>query len=344
MDAVHALEVLRCFQRCFHIDVRFVVIRELVTTHSACSAHLCGKNCHLVLSLDSSAAFLYHGPFTSSTCSLSVLQLHGSVLQHPRTSSIVLNSVDGRVPCLSHDQPPLIIRKSNMQRRINIAAFVLAATASLSSSLSIQNQKKNNAKTINTFESRRSFVETGAVAAFGIAASTLAQPQQAFAAEASGLPARGAKAPEFELPNSRGSGLVTLDSLVKSSKWTVLYFYPGAFTSGCTLEARGFQRDLESYRKLNAQIVGVSVDPVEKNAQFCTEEKLDFFMLSDKGGQVSKKYGSALSIPGFGTFSNRQTYIIDPKGELRWIFTDVESKISRHSSEVLEKLTELEKV
>ena len=108
-----------------------------------------------------------------------------------------------------------------MQRRINIAAFVLAATASLSSSLSIQNQKKNNAKTINTFESRRSFVETGAVAAFGIAASTLAQPQQAFAAEASGLPARGAKAPEFELPNSRGSGLVTLDSLVKSSKWTV---------------------------------------------------------------------------------------------------------------------------
>jgi len=151
----------------------------------------------------------------------------------------------------------------------------------------------------------------------------------------------GAQAPEFELENSRGNGLTTLQQLKQNGKWTVLYFYPGAFTSGCTLEARGFQRDLDSYRKLNAQIVGVSVDSVEKNASFCSEEKLDFFMLSDKGGAVSKKYGSALSIPGFGTFSNRQTYIIDPSGDLRWIFTDVESKIARHSSEVLEKLTEL---
>jgi len=227
-----------------------------------------------------------------------------------------------------------------MHQRISIVAFVLAACASLSSGLSLKN---SNGAPDKSTSSRRSFVETGAIAAFGMA---VLPSQEAYAASGndSGLPTRGAKAPEFELPNSRGNGLVTLDTLVKNSKWTVLYFYPGAFTSGCTLEARGFQRDLDSYRKLNAQIVGVSVDPVEKNAQFCTEEKLDFFMLSDKGGQVSKKYGSALSIPGFGTFSNRQTYIIDPKGQLRWIFTDVESKISRHSSEVLEKLTELETV
>jgi len=224
---------------------------------------------------------------------------------------------------------------------ITITAFVLAACVSTASGLSPQ---KNIAKS-NAVDTRRSFVETGALATFGIAAAAVVgTPEKALAAEAAGVLARGAKAPYFELPNSRGNGLVTLDTLVKNSKWTVLYFYPGAFTSGCTLEARGFQRDLESYRKLNTQIVGVSVDPVEKNAQFCTEEKLDFFMLSDTGGQVSKKYGSALSIPGFGTFSNRQTYIIDPKGELRWIFTDVESRISRHSSEVLEKLTELESV
>mmetsp|Transcript_10556 Transcript_10556/g.29116 ORF Transcript_10556/g.29116 Transcript_10556/m.29116 type:complete len:209 (+) Transcript_10556:200-826(+) len=155
------------------------------------------------------------------------------------------------------------------------------------------------------------------------------------------LPSTGAKAPAFELPNSRGNGLTTLEALTKDNKWTVLYFYPGAFTSGCTLEARGFQRDLDEYRKLNTQIVGVSVDPIEKNAQFCTEEKLDFYMLSDKGGLVSKSYGSALSIPGFGTFSNRQTYIIDPSGNLRWVFTDVESHVARHSAEVLGKLKEL---
>ena len=108
------------------------------------------------------------------------------------------------------------------------------------------------------------------------------------------------------------------------------------------MEARAFQRDIDNYRQLNAQIVGVSVDPPEKNAQFCSSEGLDFYMLSDIGGRVSKLYGTALSIPGFGTFSNRQTYIIDPKGNLRYVFTDVESRIARHSGEVLEKLSEFE--
>lgn len=63
-----------------------------------------------------------------------------------------------------------------------------------------------------------------------------------------------------------------------------------------------------------------------------------------KRGEVSKKFGSALSIPGFGTFSNRQTYIIDPSKNVRWIFVDVESHIPRHSTEVLEKLKELQRV
>ena len=130
-------------------------------------------------------------------------------------------------------------------------------------------------------------------------------------------------------------------TLPSNNDRTVLYFYPGAFSQGCTLEARNFQRDMDQYRALNAQIVGVSVDPPEKNAQFCSAEGLDFYMLSDRGGAVSRLYGSALSVPGFGTFSNRQTYVIDPKGNLRWVFTDVESRIPRHSSEVLAKLNEL---
>jgi peroxiredoxin Q/BCP len=202
--------------------------------------------------------------------------------------------------------------------------LIILSIAALTSGLSSQSTSD-----------RRCFLNAAAVAAAG----AIAFPGASFA----DLPSEGKKAPFFELPNSRGNGMTTLETLTTANKWTVLYFYPGAFTSGCTLEARGFQRDLEEYRKLNAQIVGVSVDPVEKNAQFCSEEKLDFYMLSDKGGQVSKLYGSALSVPGFGTFSNRQTYIIDPNGNLRWIFTDVESKIARHSSEVLDKLSELKK-
>jgi len=84
------------------------------------------------------------------------------------------------------------------------------------------------------------------------------------------------------------------------------------------------------------------VDPVEKNAQFCAAENLDFFMLSDFGGKVSKRYNSALTVPGFGTFSNRKTYIIGPDGTVRWVFEDVESRVARHSGEVIEKLRELQ--
>jgi thioredoxin-dependent peroxiredoxin len=185
-----------------------------------------------------------------------------------------------------------------------------------------------------SLSSRRAFLSTG-VASATITTWNILPAESA-------IPETGATAPDFELPNSRGEGVTSLKSLTKSGKWTVLYFYPGAFTSGCTLEARGFQADYDKFISLNTQVVGVSVDPVEKNAQFCSAEKLDFYMLSDQGGKVSKAYGTALSIPGFGTFSNRQTYIIDPKGNLRWVFTDVESRIPRHSAEVLEKLSELQ--
>ena len=176
-----------------------------------------------------------------------------------------------------------------------------------------------------------------------IAAASSALTIHSSAAFAAGsIPTLGAKAPDFKLPNSRG-GETSLSDLTKTGKTTVLYFYPGAFTNGCSLEARNFQSDIDKYKELDAQIVGVSVDPVEKNAQFCATENLEFFMLSDYEGKVSKLYGSALSIPGFGSFSNRQTYIIDKDGNLRWVFTDVESHVPRHSTEVLEKLEELKK-
>ena len=56
--------------------------------------------------------------------------------------------------------------------------------------------------------------------------------------------------------------------------WLVLYFYPRDFTSGCTLEARGFQRDLSLYKAADAAVVGVSADGSEKHASFCTSEGL----------------------------------------------------------------------
>lgn len=219
-------------------------------------------------------------------------------------------------------------------------SVLFLAVAASSFSLDTTSGVGSDQRKATTACDRRSFLSTSTAAA-GAGAIALFQPTSPALAKTN-LPETGKKAPDFELPNSRGDGTTTsLADLTRGGRWTVLYFYPGAFTKGCTLEARNFQRDIDQYRTLKAQIVGVSVDSPEKNAQFCSSESLDYFMLSDDGGAVSKAYGSALRVPGIGTFSNRQTYLIDPSGNLRYVFTDVESRIVMHSEEVLEKLKEL---
>ena len=140
-------------------------------------------------------------------------------------------------------------------------------------------------------------------------------------------------APEFALPTNTGDGEISLKDYL--GQWIVLYFYPKDFTSGCTLEAKRFQQDIAEYEARNAQIIGVSVDDVDSHASFCDSEGLEFPLLADEDGSVSKTYGSWL-----GTMSLRHTYIIDPEGILREIFLGVRPSI--HSQEVLARLDELE--
>lgn len=83
------------------------------------------------------------------------------------------------------------------------------------------------------------------------------------------------------------------------------------------------------------QILGVSADDVESHAEFCDSEGLKFPLLADTDGEVSKAYGSWL-----GVVSLRHTYIIDPEGILREIYTGVRPAI--HSTEVLARLDELQ--
>jgi thioredoxin-dependent peroxiredoxin len=139
-------------------------------------------------------------------------------------------------------------------------------------------------------------------------------------------------APEFTLPTNTGDGEVSLSDY--RGKWVVLYFYPKDFTSGCTLEAQRFQRDLLKYIKRNVQILGVSADDVNSHAEFCDSEGLKFPLLADTDGKVSKAYGSWM-----GVVSMRHTFIIDPQGILRETFLGVKPAI--HSTEVLARLDEL---
>jgi peroxiredoxin Q/BCP len=120
-----------------------------------------------------------------------------------------------------------------------------------------------------------------------------------------------------------------------TGQWLVLYFYPRDFTGGCTLEARGFQRDLQAFRRAGAAVVGVSADDPDSHASFCGEEGLAFPLLSDPGGTVSRRYGSWIA-----PFSQRHTFLIDPDGVIRSRWVAV--RPSGHSREVLEELQRLQ--
>ena len=146
------------------------------------------------------------------------------------------------------------------------------------------------------------------------------------------LPVEGKPAPEFALLDEEGQLRHLSDW---QGHWVVLYFYPKDFTSGCTIEARRFQTDLPEYRAIDAEIVGISADTVNRHREFCDSEGLKFSLLSDPGGEISSLYGSWL-----GEMSLRNTFIIDPDGVLQSIFPIVSP--SQHSSEVLQELKDLQ--
>jgi peroxiredoxin Q/BCP len=179
--------------------------------------------------------------------------------------------------------------------------------------------------------SRRSVLALGIAMPFGL----LASPRPVLALGGT-LPAIDEPAPAFRLkgviPSAQAAprqGDLGLEDF--QGRWLVLYFYPKDFTSGCTLEARGFQRDLPQFLQASAAIVGVSADDPEAHASFCGAEGLVFPLLSDPGGVVSRRYGSWIP-----PFSQRHTFLIDPEGVLRARWVAV--RPAGHSQEVLAEL------
>ena len=106
------------------------------------------------------------------------------------------------------------------------------------------------------------------------------------------------------------------DSEELKGKWLVLYFYPKDFTSGCTLEAKGFSDLKNDFLKYNAEIIGVSADNKDSHESFCSEKSINYTLLSDPNGTISEKYGSWIP-----PFSDRNTFLISPEGVIkyRWI-------------------------
>jgi peroxiredoxin Q/BCP len=140
----------------------------------------------------------------------------------------------------------------------------------------------------------------------------------------------GAKAPDFSLPSQEDKP-VSLNQY--KGKWVVLYFYPKDQTTGCTIEAHNFQRDMPKYDAANAVVLGVSLDTVEGHKAWCAKDTFSFKLLADPDHKVVDEYGVPLMTHGTAQFASRTTFLIDPKGRVvkEWPKVDVQV----HSDEVL---------
>jgi len=150
-------------------------------------------------------------------------------------------------------------------------------------------------------------------------------------------PVIGQSAPNFSLP---GTSLTEPNrdhwelEQFKGS-WLIVYFYPKDFTTGCSIEARGFEAIQKQLKAAGAFVVGISADEVDDHASFCSQESLSFPLLSDPDGLVSKGYGSWMA-----PSSLRHTFLIDPEGIVRERWLTVRPRA--HAHEVLNQLTSLQ--
>ena len=149
----------------------------------------------------------------------------------------------------------------------------------------------------------------------------------------------GKKAPDFTAPTDGGCKL-KLSEL--RGKPVVLYFYPKDDTTGCTAEACGFRDSAPAYKKLKAQVVGVSKDSIASHDKFKKKYGLTFPLVSDEDGKICEKYGTWVQKSLYGRKYmgiERATFLIDKDGVVRKVWHKV--KVASHVDEVQEALKAL---
>jgi peroxiredoxin Q/BCP len=146
----------------------------------------------------------------------------------------------------------------------------------------------------------------------------------------------GSKAPGFTLLSQSGEMVNLRDFL--GMKPVVLYFYPKDDTPGCTKEACAFRDSFEEFRRLDAEVIGISSDSVESHRSFAKKHDLPFTLLSDERGKVRRLYGVPNTL---GLFPGRVTYVIDEEGMVRHIFSS-QLGMEKHVEEALKALRSIE--
>jgi peroxiredoxin Q/BCP len=140
----------------------------------------------------------------------------------------------------------------------------------------------------------------------------------------------GDKAPDFSLPDQHGTTVSVADG-VAAKKWQVVYFYPEDDTPGCTAEACAFRDSYEDFTDAGAVVIGVSADSPESHAKFAAKHNLPFSLVSDSDGSLRSAYGVKKSM---GILPGRVTYVIDPEGIVRKVFSS-QVRATRHHTEAL---------
>ena len=133
----------------------------------------------------------------------------------------------------------------------------------------------------------------------------------------------GTKAPDFSTEASlagKSFKFSLADALKKGP--VVLYFYPAAFTPGCTVEAHEFAEATDKFKALGATVIGVSHDPIEKLNKFSVSEcRNKFAVASDADGSVMKNYDAVLAKKP--EYANRTSYVIAPTGVIIYSYTEM---------------------
>lgn len=145
----------------------------------------------------------------------------------------------------------------------------------------------------------------------------------------------GDTVPEFELPDQTGT-IRSLTSLLVDGP-VVLFFYPAAMTPGCTKEACHFRDLAAEFAAAGASRVGISTDPVTKQAKFADIQNFDYPLLSDNDGKVATQFGVKRGLLGKLMPVKRTTFVIDTD---RTVLGVISSEISMdtHADKALELL------
>jgi thioredoxin-dependent peroxiredoxin len=135
--------------------------------------------------------------------------------------------------------------------------------------------------------------------------------------------ADGAQAPDFTAQASMGGKdfTFTLAEALKKGP-VVLYFYPAAFTPGCTVEAHDFADAMDKFQALGATVIGVSHDPIDKLDKFSVSEcRSKFPVAADTDQSIMKAYDSVLWVKP--DYANRTSYAIAPDGKILASYTSL---------------------